>query len=119
MGTEMSINGQIAPRGRTTIIRVPVLTDLDGNEIALTIHAVVGAKPGPTLAMHTATHGSEWETVEITRGVVEGLASSSALTHYESMMRGVIDLRDALYFTLVIIAFLVLNVFAIDWKKSD
>ena len=53
------------------------------------------------------------------RGVVEGLASSSALTHYESMMRGVIDLRDALYFTLVIIAFLVLNVFAIDWKKSD
>lgn len=73
MGTEMSINGQIAPRGRTTIIRVPVLTDLDGNEIALTIHAVVGAKPGPTLAMHTATHGSEWETVEITRGVVEGL----------------------------------------------
>jgi ABC-2 type transport system permease protein len=53
------------------------------------------------------------------RGVVEGLASTSALTHYESMMRGVVDLRDVLYFGLVIAAFLVLNVFAIDWKKSD
>jgi ABC-2 type transport system permease protein len=52
-------------------------------------------------------------------GVVEGIASTSALTHYESMMRGVIDLRDVLYFALVIVAFLVLNVFAIDWKKSD
>jgi ABC-2 type transport system permease protein len=53
------------------------------------------------------------------RGAVEGLASTSALTHYESMMRGVIDLRDVLYFALVMAAFLVLNVFAIDWKKSD
>jgi hypothetical protein len=35
------------------------------------------------------------------------------------MMRGVIDLRDVLYFVLVMAAFLVLNVFAIDWKKSD
>jgi len=52
-------------------------------------------------------------------GVVEGLASTSALTHYESMMRGVVDLRDVLYFALVIAAFLVINVFAIDWKKSD
>ena len=64
MGTEMSINGQIAPRGRTTIIRVPVLTDLDGNEIALTIHAVVGAKPGPTLAMHTVARSWAWRRVE-------------------------------------------------------
>jgi ABC-2 type transport system permease protein len=52
-------------------------------------------------------------------GVVEGIASTSALTHYESMMRGVVDLRDLLYFALVIAAFLVINVFAIDWKKSD
>jgi ABC-2 type transport system permease protein len=52
-------------------------------------------------------------------GAVEGIASTSALTHYESMMRGVVDLRDVLYFVLVIAAFLVINVFAIDWKKSD
>ena len=52
-------------------------------------------------------------------GFIEGLASTSALTHYESMMRGVIDLRDVLYFLLVIAAFLAINIFAIDWKKSD
>jgi ABC-2 type transport system permease protein len=53
------------------------------------------------------------------QGVVEGLASTSASTHYESMMRGVIDLRDVFYFITVIAAFLILNCFAIDWKKSD
>ena len=53
------------------------------------------------------------------RGVVEGLASTSAFTHYESMMRGVIDLRDLVYFASLIAAFLVLDAFAIDWKKSD
>ena len=37
------INGHLAPRGRRSLIRVPVLTDLDGNEIALYVHAVVGA----------------------------------------------------------------------------
>lgn len=73
MGTDIKINGELAPRGRTTVFRVPVLTDLDGNEIALTIHAVVGAKPGPTLAIHTVTHGSEWQSADITRCVVEGL----------------------------------------------
>jgi ABC-2 type transport system permease protein len=52
-------------------------------------------------------------------GVVEGLASTSAFTHYDSMMRGVVDARDVLYFAAVIAAFLVLNCFAIDWKKSD
>jgi hypothetical protein len=35
------------------------------------------------------------------------------------MMRGVIDLRDLVYFGSVIAAFLVLDAFAIDWKKSD
>ena len=52
-------------------------------------------------------------------GAIEALASTSALTHYESMMRGVIDLRDVLYFASTVVAFLVLNVLAIDWKKSD
>jgi len=53
------------------------------------------------------------------QGVVEAVASASALTHYESMMRGVIDLRDLLYFASVIAAFLLLNALALDWKKSD
>src|SRR5687767_2458571 len=60
-------------RGTRSAVRVPVLTDLDGCEIALTIHAVVGSQPGPTLAMHTVLHGSEWQPVEVARHVVESL----------------------------------------------
>ena len=53
------------------------------------------------------------------RGVIEALASTSALTHFDGLMRGVVDLRDVLYFTLGISIFLWLNVAVIDWKKSD
>lgn len=70
---EVRIAGQVVPRGTKQVIHVPVLTDLDGCEIALTLHAVVGREPGPTLAMHTALHGSEWQPVEVARQVVEGL----------------------------------------------
>jgi predicted deacylase len=71
--TEIRINGQLAPRGQRSVIRVPVLTDLDGCAIDLVIHAVVGARPGPVLALHTALHGSEWLAVEIVRQLVEEL----------------------------------------------
>ncbi|MGQ0568844.1 MAG: succinylglutamate desuccinylase/aspartoacylase family protein [Armatimonadota bacterium] len=70
---EMRINGQVVPHGQRSQVRVPVLTDLDGSEIALHIHAVVGARPGPVLAMHAALHGSEWQSAEIIRRVLEGL----------------------------------------------
>lgn len=70
---EIVINGQAIPRGQRGVVRVPVVTDLDGSEIALYVHAVVGAKPGPVLALHTALHGSEWQAVEVTRKVIRGL----------------------------------------------
>ena len=59
--------------GTKSVHRIPVLTDLDGAAIELVVHAVVGTRPGPVLAMHTALHGSEWLAVEISRRVVEGL----------------------------------------------
>jgi ABC-2 type transport system permease protein len=49
---------------------------------------------------------------------VRALASMSALLHFESMMRGVVDARDVLYFASVIAAFLWLNAIAVDWKKA-
>ena len=67
------INGELVPRGEHRVVRVPVLTDLDSCEIALHVHAVVGREPGPVLAMHTGLHGSEWQTSEITRRVIESL----------------------------------------------
>lgn len=61
------------PPGKRTVRSVPVLTDLDGSDIALVIHAVVGARPGPVLALHTALHGSEWLVVDTLRRLIEGL----------------------------------------------
>ncbi len=55
----------------------------------------------------------------VPNGVIEALASTSALTHFDALMRGVIDLRDVLYFGLGIALFLWLNTTVIDWKKSD
>ncbi|MSR40860.1 MAG: ABC transporter permease [Phycisphaerales bacterium] len=52
-------------------------------------------------------------------GVIESLASTSALTHFDALMRGVVDLRDVLYFVLGMAVFLWLNTAVIDWKKSD
>ncbi len=52
-------------------------------------------------------------------GVAEAVASVSLLTHFEPMERGVIDLRDVLFFAAVVAAFLWLNILLIEWKKAD
>jgi hypothetical protein len=43
----------------------------------------------------------------------------SALTHFESMMRGVLDGRDVLYFVSLAAAFLFLNGVVVEWKKAE
>ena len=53
------------------------------------------------------------------RIALEALASMSALTHFESMMRGVLDLRDALYFLSVAAAALLVTGVVVDWKKAQ
>lgn len=70
---EIRLNGHTMARGRHGLARIPVLTDLDGSEIELVIHAVVGAHPGPVLALHTGLHGSEWQAVDVSRRIVESL----------------------------------------------
>jgi ABC-2 type transport system permease protein len=66
--------------------------------------------------------------LDIVRGWIPGaggerlavaLSSMSALTHFDSLMRGVIDLRDVLYFGSVIVGCLYVNVLVVDWKKAD
>ena len=69
----LPVGGELVPPGHHRIVRVPVLTDLDSSEIGLYIHAVVGAAPGPVLALHTTLHGSEWQPIEVVRRLVEGL----------------------------------------------
>ncbi|HMN97697.1 MAG TPA: ABC transporter permease subunit [Phycisphaerales bacterium] len=52
-------------------------------------------------------------------GVVDAIASLSFLARFESIVRGVIDLRDVLYFVSVIAAFLVINAVVVEWRKGS
>jgi ABC-2 type transport system permease protein len=51
--------------------------------------------------------------------LVDAVASLSFLTHYESIMKGVIDVRDLLYFAMLIGLFLVATRVALELRKAD
>jgi len=51
--------------------------------------------------------------------LVDGLASLSFQTHFEYISKGVIDLRDLLYFALLIGACLYANTIVLELKKAD
>ena len=51
--------------------------------------------------------------------LVDGIASLSFLTHFENISKGVIDLRDLIYFGLLISAFLYANTIVLRWKKAE
>jgi ABC-2 type transport system permease protein len=51
--------------------------------------------------------------------VVDAVASLSFWTHFTSIRKGVIDLRDLLYFASVGAAWLVANAIVLDLKKAD
>ena len=50
--------------------------------------------------------------------LTDGIAGLSFLTHFENIMRGVLDLRDLLYFALVIVFFLLASTVLLDARKS-
>jgi ABC-2 type transport system permease protein len=51
--------------------------------------------------------------------VVDGIASLSFLTHFSAISKGVIDLRDLIYFALLMAAFLYANTIVLAWKQAD
>jgi ABC-2 type transport system permease protein len=53
------------------------------------------------------------------QAIVDGVASLSFLTHFASISKGVIDLRDLIYFALLIAAFLYANTIILQWKQAD
>jgi len=53
------------------------------------------------------------------QAVVDAIASFSFLTHFDSIKKGVIDLRDIIYFTALISFWLYANVVIIDAKKAS
>lgn len=53
------------------------------------------------------------------QAIVNAIASLSFLTHFDSIARGVIDLRDIIYFVSVIAFWLYANVVIIEMKKAN
>lgn len=51
--------------------------------------------------------------------MMDGIASLSFLSHFADISKGVIDLRDLLYFILVVCFWLVLNMIVLELKKAD
>lgn len=51
--------------------------------------------------------------------LADGVAAMSFLTHFESIRRGVVELRDLVYFAGLIAFFLYANVLVIEMKKGD
>jgi len=51
--------------------------------------------------------------------IVETISSLSFLTHFNSITRGVIDLRDLIFFGSLIVFFLFLNAVTIENRKAS
>jgi len=51
--------------------------------------------------------------------LVDGLSDLSFLSHFDAISRGVIDLRDLVYFVAQIVAWLYATVLVIETKKAD
>jgi len=53
------------------------------------------------------------------QALTEALASLSFLTHFDSIRKGVIDVRDLLYFAMLIGLFLLATAIALELRKAD
>ena len=53
------------------------------------------------------------------QALVDAIASFSFLTHFSSISKGVIDLRDLVYFGTLVAAWLAATVIVLDLKKAD
>lgn len=51
--------------------------------------------------------------------IVDGIAALSFLSHFNAISKGVIDLRDIIYFALLIASFLYANTIVLAWKQAD
>lgn len=69
----LEINGHhFAPETRSHVF-VPVVSDLDGSEIGLTINVIAGRHGGPTLAIVNVLHGGEWHAIETGLGLLDSV----------------------------------------------
>jgi ABC-2 type transport system permease protein len=55
----------------------------------------------------------------VPQSIVAAIASLSFLTHFESITKGVLDLRDLLYFAVLIAYFLIATAVVLEVRKAD
>jgi ABC-2 type transport system permease protein len=53
------------------------------------------------------------------QAIVDAVASLSFLAHFESIVKGVLDLRDVLYFAMTMGFFLLATAVVLDVRKSN
>ncbi len=53
------------------------------------------------------------------QSLTDAIASLSFMTHFTTLMKGIVDLRAVVYFTLVIIFWLIANAVVLDLKKAS
>ena len=61
---------------------------------------------------------TDWISAWLPQWLVDGVVSLSFLTHFENITRGVLDLRDVLYYALVTVFFLLASTVVLDSRKS-
>jgi ABC-2 type transport system permease protein len=61
---------------------------------------------------------TDWVSSWLPQWLVDGVVSLSFLTHFENITRGVLDLRDVLYYALVTVFFLLASTVVLEARKS-
>lgn len=61
----------------------------------------------------------EWITGWAWDWVVDAVAALSFLTHFNAIAKGVLDLRDVLFFLVIIVGWLLATAIILDMKKAD
>jgi len=61
----------------------------------------------------------DWVSAVLPQVLVDAVASFSFLTHFESISKGVLDIRDLLFFAMFITLFLLATVITIDLRKAE
>ena len=61
----------------------------------------------------------EWVGAILPQAIVNAVASFSFLTHFESIAKGVIDIRDLLFFAMLMGFFLIATAITLDLRKAE
>ena len=61
----------------------------------------------------------EWVSAVLPQAIVNAVASFSFLTHFESIAKGVIDIRDLLFFGMLMALFLLATAITLDLRKAE